>query len=237
MPAGTACYRAVSVGASLRTRFQEHLVIPEAHDRPAVVFDIGGVILDWNPRHLYRKLCNGDDAVMERFLDTVCTAEWNAQQDAGRPLAEATRRLVEQHPDHEVLIRAYYDRWDEMLVGEVAGTADILTALSNSGVAVYGLTNWSAETFPSAVRRFPVLGLLSGIVVSGEERLVKPDPAIFAVLEGRFGLQPARTTFIDDSTANVEAARSLGYDAIRFTTAAVLRTELRRRGLLTGPAR
>jgi 2-haloacid dehalogenase len=202
-----------------------------------VVFDIGGVILDWNPRHLYRKLCNGDDAAMERFLTTVCTPEWNALQDAGRPLVEATRMLLDRHPADELLIRAYYDRWDEMLVGEVPGTADILAALTDQGVAVYGLTNWSAETFPSAVRRFPVLGLLSGIVVSGEERLVKPDPAIFAVLEDRFGLRPAGTTFIDDSAVNVEAARSLGYDAIRFTAASTLRAELQERGLLTVRAR
>jgi 2-haloacid dehalogenase len=208
---------------------------PEAQHR-SVVFDIGGVIIDWNPRYLYRKLYNGDEAAMEEFLATVCTSDWNARQDAGRPLAEATRWLLDRHPTHEDLIRAYYDRWDEMIGGEVPGTAALITALSNLGVKVYGLTNWSAETYPRVRPRFPVLRLLSGVVVSGEEHLVKPDPEIFAVLERRYGLRPDQSTYIDDSTTNVDAARSRGYDALTFTTARTLEAQLRERALLPAEA-
>lgn len=134
----------------------------------AVVFDIGGVILDWNPRHLYRKLFDGDAAQMEWFLAHVCTAAWNAEQDRGRTWADAVAALAAQHPEYAGLIAAYAERWDEMVAGPIAGTLDLIAALAGRGVPLYGLSNFSFEKFPSMRRRYPVFEAFLGIVVSGE---------------------------------------------------------------------
>ena len=195
-----------------------------------VVFDLGGVVIDWNPRYLFRNLLSGEEAV-ETFLATVCTQAWNEQQDAGRPLAEAVAELTAVHPDHTELIRAYYDRWDEMLGGLVPGTAAIIDELDRAAVPLYALSNWSAETFHHARARFEVLERFRGIVLSGEEGLIKPDPALFEVLFERHELEPAQTIFIDDVARNVEAARSLGMIAIEFTSASQLRPALVQLGL------
>ena len=199
----------------------------------AVVFDLGGVLIDWDPRYLYRKLL-ADEAAVEEFLATVCTPEWNAEQDRGRPFAEGVAELVERHPVHAAAIAAYHERWPEMLGGDIPGTVDLLAELRAAGVPLFALTNWSAETFVHARERFEFLGWFDGVVVSGEERLVKPDPRLFRRPLDRFALAPEATLFVDDSPANVTAARRLGMDAVRFTDPERLRRDLAGRGLLPG---
>jgi 2-haloacid dehalogenase len=197
----------------------------------AVVFDLGGVLIDWDPRYLYRKLL-ADEAAVEEFLATVCTPEWNDEQDRGRPFAEAVAELVERHPVHAAAIAAYHERWTEMLGGDIPGTVELLAELRAGGVPLYALTNWSAETFGSARERFEFLAWFDGVLVSGEERMIKPDPAIFRLLLDRFGLDPETTFYIDDSPANVAAAGRLGFDAVRFTGPGQLRRDLEARRLL-----
>ncbi|MFL5882176.1 MAG: HAD family hydrolase [Actinomycetes bacterium] len=197
----------------------------------AVVFDLGGVLIDWDPRHLYRKLL-ADEAAVEEFLATVCTPEWNAELDRGRPFAEGVAELVERHPEHAAAIAAYHERWPEMVAGDIPGTVEVLAELRAAGVPLYALTNWSAETFAITRGRFEFLEWFDGLLVSGEERVTKPDPAIFQLLLDRFGLDPTATVFVDDSEANVAAARRLGFDAIGFTGHEELRRELVARRLL-----
>jgi 2-haloacid dehalogenase len=197
----------------------------------AVVFDLGGVLIDWDPRYLYLKLLD-DEAAVEEFLATVCTPAWNAEQDRGRPFAEGVAELVERHPAHAAAITAYHERWPEMLGGAVAGTVEVLAELRAAGVPVYALTNWSAETFGIARERFEFLEWFDGVLVSGEERMIKPDPAIFRLLLDRFGLDPEATFYVDDAEPNVAAAARLGFDAARFTTPAQLRRDLVARRLL-----
>ncbi len=197
----------------------------------AVVFDLGGVLIDWDPRHLYRKLL-ADEAAVEEFLATVCTPEWNAELDRGRPFAEGVAELVERHPEHAAAITAYHERWPEMVAGDFPDTVEVLAELRAAGVPLYALTNWSAETFALTRGRFEFLDWFDGLLVSGEERITKPDPAIFQLLLDRFGLDPTATVFVDDSEANVAAARRLGFDAIRFTGHEELRRELVARRLL-----
>jgi 2-haloacid dehalogenase len=197
----------------------------------AVVFDLGGVLIDWDPRYLYRKLL-ADEAAVEEFLATVCTPEWNAELDRGRPFAEGVAELVERHPEHAAAIAAYHERWPEMVAGDIPGTVEVLAELRAAGVPLYALTNWSAETFAITRGRFEFLEWFDGLLVSGEERVTKPDPAIFQLLLDRFGLDPTATVFVDDSEANVAAARRLGFDAIRFTGHEELRRELVARRLL-----
>jgi 2-haloacid dehalogenase len=196
-----------------------------------VVFDLGGVLIEWDPRHLYRQLLD-DEAEIELFLETVCTAGWNAQMDAGRPFAEGVAELVAQHSDREWLIRAYADRWEDMLAGEVPGTVEVLNDLARAGVRLFALTNWSRETFPIARRRYPFLSRFVAVVVSGDEGVAKPDPRLFQVLVDRHGVEPAAALLVDDSDANVEAAAALGFLTERFISAEALRFRLVREGLL-----
>jgi 2-haloacid dehalogenase len=192
--------------------------------RNVVIFDLGGVLIDWNPRHLYRKLFRAE-AAMEHFLATVCTAEWNRAQDAGRRCIDAAQLLKERHPDQAEFIDAYYARFDEMMAGPIAGSVEILAELHDRGVPLYGLSNFSAETYPLAVRRFEFIGLLRHVVVSGEVKAVKPDPQIYHILFNRCAIDPQRAVFVDDTAANVEAARQLGLYAILFSGADALRRE------------
>ena len=201
----------------------------------AVVFDLGGVLIDWDPRHLYRKLL-ADEAAVEEFLATVCTPEWNAELDRGRPFAEGVAELVERHPEHAAAIAAYHERWPEMVAGEVPGSVEVLAELRAAGVPLYALTNWSAETFAITRERFEFLDWFCGLLVSGEEGMTKPDPAIFRLLLDRFGLDPQATVFVDDSATNVAAAEALGLDAVRFTGPERLRRDLVARRLLARPA-
>lgn len=196
-----------------------------------VVFDLGGVLVDWDPRYLYRRLFDDPDE-MESFLAEVTTLEWNAHQDAGRPWAEAIELLVAEHPERRELIEAFHRRWPEMLAGEIEGTVDVLAELRTAGVRLVALSNWSAEMFPVARARFDFLDWFEGIVISGDVGVNKPDRRIFEHLVERFSLEPAATLFIDDSPANVAAATALGFRAIQFTDALALRRELVRVGLL-----
>lgn len=200
--------------------------------KPAIVFDLGGVLIDWNPRYLYRQLFAEDEAAMERFLAEVCTSEWNARQDAGRPFAEAAAELVARHPELAEPINAFFDRWPEMVAGEITGTVAILTELKRAGYPIYALSNWSAETFPHARSRFDFFDLFDHLVISGEIKLVKPDRAIFDHLLAATGRRADECIFIDDSRPNVEAARSLGFDAIHFHSPEQLRAQLAQRGVL-----
>lgn len=202
----------------------------------AVVFDLGGVLINWNPRYLYRQLFGDDEAGMEWFLAEVCSPAWNAAQDAGRGWDEAVDEAIARHPAHADHIRAYRDRWIETLGEPLAPTVRLLDELRGGGCRLYALTNWSRETFPHALERFDFLGWFDGIVVSGEERLAKPDPAIFHRLMERHDLQPARTVFIDDTAHNVEAAARLGMQAIHFRDAGQLRRELAGRGVAIAAA-
>jgi len=200
----------------------------------AVVFDVGAVLIDWNPRHLYRNLFD-DETAMERFLAEVCTPEWNARLDAGHPFAEAIEELTTRHPAQAPLIRAYRERWVEMLGGEIEGSVAIVRELRAAGVPVYALSNWSAETYPLTRPLFPFLDQLDGILISGEVGATKPDPAIFHRFLQRFGLDRGEIVFIDDSPANVAAATELGIESIRFQSAAQARRELIRLGLPIAP--
>ena len=196
----------------------------------AVVFDLGGVLIDWDPRHLYRKLFD-DEAAMERFLHEVCNNAWNELQDAGRRISEATEALIAEHPDKAGLIRAYYDRWPEMLAGALPRTVAVLADLKKAGVPLLGLTNWSDETFPIAFKRFGFLHWFDDIVVSGAEGVAKPDRRFFDILIARSGRPAANLVFVDDRMDNVVAARNAGIQSLQFTSADRLRQDLRALGL------
>jgi 2-haloacid dehalogenase len=200
--------------------------------RTIVVFDLGGVLIDWNPRYLYRKLFNGDDAAMEHFLATVCTSDWNAQQDAGRTFAEACAMLKEEFPAQGELIDAWFQRHGEMVAGPIQGTVDILAELRAQGVPIYALSNWSLETYPTAEKRFDFLKWFNGILLSGKVRLIKPDPRIFQLFFKTHGIDPAGAVYIDDLPRNVESASAQGMHGIVFTDPLTLRNELVKLGLL-----
>lgn len=203
-----------------------------ARARSTVVFDLGGVLIDWNPRHLYRKLFDGDAAAMEAFLSEVCHPDWNLQQDAGRSFAEAEAEAIGRHPDKAGLIRAWRARFAEMIPGALDETVAVLAELKDRGTPLYALSNWSAETFPGQRPRFPFLDWFQGIVLSGEERLVKPDPRIYRRLLDRYGVAATEAVFIDDNQANAEAATALGMHGVHFRSAGALRRELAALGLL-----
>ena len=198
----------------------------------AVAFDLGGVLIDWNPRYLYRALFDGDEAAMEQFLNEVTTQDWNAEQDAGRSWREAVDTLVAIHPDRRDLIVAYDERWPETLGGPIEGTVEILSDLRREGVRLVALSNWSAEKFPVALERYEFLGWFEAVVISGEIGIAKPDPRIFRLLLERTGLAARSTVFVDDSPANVAAAASLGMVALQFQDPAILRRDLEGLGLL-----
>ena len=197
----------------------------------AVVFDLGGVLVDWNPRHLYRQLF-AEETAMEEFLATVCTPAWHSEADRGRPMREGVRLLSEAHPGKAEIIAAYVERWDEMFKGAIDGSVAILRDLKAAGWPLYALTNFPADKYEDFEKSFDFLDEFEGILVSGRERLIKPDPGIFTLLLKRFGLTADETIFIDDTPVNVEAAARLGFDAIRFTTPENLRQAFAARGIL-----
>jgi len=201
----------------------------------AVLFDLGGVSIEWDPRHLYRRLFE-DPEEMEAFLAEVTTAEWNGRQDEGRPWADAIEELVLEHPELRELIEAYRRHWPEMLAGEIPGTVDVLRDVRATDVRLLALSNWSSETFPYALERFPFLSWFDAIVISGDVGLKKPDPAIFRHVVEELELDPSTTVFVDDSAANVETARSLGFVALTFVDADTLRRDLVRLGVLSRAA-
>jgi 2-haloacid dehalogenase len=192
-----------------------------------IIFDLGGVLIDWNPEYVFLKEFRGDREKMNWFFENICTSAWNEQQDAGHSLEQATRERIALFPEHERLIRMYYGEWEQMLGYELTGTVEILKKLHLSpDYTIYALTNWSGETFPVALQKFPFLSWFEGIVVSGDEKLVKPDPAIYKLLLERYGLDATTCVFIDDRADNVQAAVDLGFKGIQFSNDRQLRREL-----------
>lgn len=180
-----------------------------------IIFDFGGVLLDWNPRYLYKSYFNNDEE-MEHFLADICNGEWNIRQDAGRPFAEAVKELQAKFPEYAEAIQMYDDDWEKMLKCELPESIDLLKELKLMGYGIYGLTNWSAEKIGYAFANYSFFSLFDGIVVSGVEKVVKPDRKIYEILLERYSLKPGECVFIDDNQDNVDMAKVLGINAIRF---------------------
>jgi 2-haloacid dehalogenase len=197
-----------------------------------IIFDLGAVLIDWNPRYMYSKLFD-DEAAMENFLRDITTSDWNEEQDGGRSLHEGTEFLVNKHPEHEANIRAFYGRWDEMLGEAFHDVVEIFKQLKEKNqYKIYALTNWSAETFPVAFERFEFLKWFDGIVVSGAEKMRKPTPEFYHILLNRYEVKAGESLFIDDNYRNILAAEQLGINCIHFTSAEQLNGELYTRGIL-----
>ncbi|MBO0951427.1 HAD family hydrolase [Fibrella forsythiae] len=191
-----------------------------------IIFDLGAVLIDWNPHYLYKTIF-ADEAERNAFLNTVCTPDWNEEQDGGRSLQEATDLLLTQFPEHETAIRAYYGRWTEMLGGPIQGTVDIFSALKATGqYKFYALTNWSAETFPIALAQFDFLSWFDGILVSGAEKDRKPFASFYNTLLDRFDIDRSTALFIDDNYRNILAAEAIGIQSIHFISPDDLRSRL-----------
>lgn len=196
-----------------------------------VVFDLGMVLIEWDPRHLFRKVF-ADAARMEWFLAEVCSPAWNLEQDEGRSWEDAIAEAIARHPDWEREIRLYRSRWMEMVPGAIVGSVAILEELHGRGAPLYAITNWNGETFRETRDRFPFLSLFKDIVVSGDEKLLKPEPEIFHLLARRNGLDLGHSIFIDDSLKNVKGAEAAGMKGHHFTSPEALRSALRTHGLL-----
>lgn len=193
-----------------------------------LIFDLGAVLIDWHPKHLYKKLF-ADEAEIDYFLANICTSAWNEEQDAGRPIKEGTEILVAQYPEHEESIRAFYGRWDEMLNGPMPGMLELFKELKDSGkYKLYALSNWSAETWPIALSKYDFLSWFDGLVISGLEGIRKPHPDFYRLLLNRYNVNPAEALFIDDNYRNVAAALELGIASIHFTSATELEKEFGR---------
>lgn len=190
-----------------------------------IIFDFGGVLINWNPHNLYDGYF-GDVEKAQWFIDNICTFEWNAQMDKGMSFAEGVAQLVAKFPEWEKEIRIYQSRWHEMVTSQVPGMEELLIDLKTNGYPIYGLTNWSDETMQEEFRRWPIFRLVEDMVVSGRERLLKPDPALYNCLLSRFGLKADDSVFVDDNLRNVEAANRLGIHGIHFEGADKLRLQL-----------
>jgi 2-haloacid dehalogenase len=195
-----------------------------------IIFDFGGVLIDWNPRYMYRDEFE-ESSEMEDFLSEVCTDDWNLQQDKGRSLAEGTRILQDRFPEHAVKIRLFYDQWEKMVKGDIPQNVSLLRKLKEK-YKLYGLTNWSAETFPIVFKRYSFFTLFDGIVISGEEKLIKPDKKIFEIMLERYQLEAKNALFIDDNINNIRSAKELGFETIHVQEKTDLKTELCALGLL-----
>ena len=188
-----------------------------------IIFDLGGVLIDWNPEYVFREVIS-DSERRQHFFENICTHDWNVEQDAGRPISVATQLLVDQHPEWEMEIRTFYDRWEDMLGGPIPETVELLRELRDGGKhRLLALTNWSAETFPVALQRYDFLHWFEGIVVSGDEKIRKPFPEIYQTLLSRFKVDPADAVFIDDAIKNVQGAENAGIRGVHFQNAAALR--------------
>ncbi|MDO1448254.1 HAD family phosphatase [Rhodocytophaga aerolata] len=197
-----------------------------------IIFDLGAVLIDWNPHYLYKKLFT-EEIQMLHFLQNICTPAWNEEQDGGRPLQEATDLLVNQYPEHAQNIRHFYGRWEEMLGGAIEGTVDIFKELKEKDTyRFYALTNWSAETFPIARQRFEFLSWFDGIVVSGTEKNRKPFASFYQLLLDRYAIKPQHALFIDDNLRNIQAAEQLGIQTVHFLSPVQLRETLTEKGIL-----
>jgi 2-haloacid dehalogenase len=198
----------------------------------AVIFDLGGVLIDWNPSYVFDKMFEDEDQ-KKHFFENICTSDWNEKQDAGRPLKEASEELVAKHPEWKEYIEAYYGRWEEMLGGPIDGTVEIFRRLKQTGkYKLYALTNWSAELFPIALERYDFLHWFDGRVVSGEEKMRKPFPEFYQLILERFQLNVAETLFIDDNVRNAKAAEAMGLKTIIFKSPTQLKEELINLGIL-----
>lgn len=197
-----------------------------------IIFDLGGVLIDWNPDYLYTKVFQ-DPTERKWFYDHVCTADWNEEQDAGRSIQEATDLLIKQFPAQEENIRFYYNRWTEMLKGPIEGTVEVFKELKTSGrYKIYALTNWSAETFPIALERYAFLDWFDGRLVSGEEKTRKPFPDFYEKLLQKFSIDPTKALFTDDNPRNLLPATELGMKTIHFIHPEQFREDLTKLGLL-----
>ncbi len=197
-----------------------------------LIFDFGGVLIDWNPAYVFLKEFRGNQDEMSHFLNTICSWEWNENQDAGYSLDKATEERVAMYPEYERLIRMYYGRWEDMLGYEHTDTVELLKTYKDNGMyRLIGLTNWSHETFPVALERFDFLSWFDGIVVSGTEKMKKPDARIYNLTLDRYKVIPENAVFIDDKLENVHAATKLGMHGIHFTTAAKLKRNLETLGV------
>lgn len=198
-----------------------------------IIFDLGGVLIDWNPRYVYRDIFDNEEKI-DWFFENICTNDWNEKQDAGRSLQEATQELVLKHPEYENEVRAYYGRWEEMLGGPIEDTVRILKLLiGTKKYKIYALTNWSAETFPVALDRYDFLHWFDDIVMSGEEKTRKPFSDIYQVLLNRFKINPLEAIFIDDSLRNVKGAEEEGITGIHFQSPQQLLQELTELNIIT----
>ena len=193
----------------------------------SVVFDLGNVLIDWNPRYLYRKLIP-TETELEWFLENICDEKWNAKHDAGHSFSDGIAEYSKKFPQYSELIEAWFGRWEEMLGDSLEEVVDILSALKLSRMSLYILSNWSAETYPIAEKRFDFLHWFDGKVISGEIGILKPDLEIFKFLMTSYNLTPQKTVFIDDKLVNVEAAKELGIHGIHFKNASILRKDLRK---------
>ena len=190
--------------------------------RPVLIFDLGGVVLDWNPRYLFRALIP-DEGTREWFLTEVCSPAWNLQMDLGKPAAEGVAELSARYPEQAALISAYWDRWLEMLGGTVPGVSELVTELSDAGRELYAISNFNGEVWPATLAAYPVLRRFKDVVISSFAGVCKPDARIFELALRRFGVAPEDCLFIDDVTANVAGAEAAGIAAVRFTSAGALR--------------
>jgi 2-haloacid dehalogenase len=200
--------------------------------QPTIVFDFGGVLMDWDPRYLFKDMFNDNEIEMEYFLQVVCSQEWNRNQDAGYPFAKAIEERIELYPAYKPYIQAYHDRWIEMISGPIPGTVEILTTLRKAGYHLCALSNWSADTFPLVHERFEFLSWFDEVVISGSEKMIKPDPGIYKLLLSRINREAHQCLFIDDVEANILAASHLGFQTIHFTSPGGLRDALGEMGLL-----
>ncbi len=196
-----------------------------------IIFDFGGVLIDWNPRYVYRSYFKTEEE-MEYFLTHICSNEWNSHQDEGHLMADATRERVEMFPEYKEAIEMFYANWGVMLHSDIPASVEFLKSVKEAGYGVYGLTNWSHETIHVAYERYPFFSLFDGIVVSGFEKLLKPDPRLYRILLERYGLNASECIFLDDNQANVDAANALGIKALRFTNIDEVRPRLQALGIL-----
>ena len=197
-----------------------------------IIFDLGGVLIDWNPKYVYRQIFNDDEEKVDWFLDNICTSDWNVEQDAGRTFKDATQFLISQYPQYEEWIRIYYDRWEDMLGGPIQDSVLLLDKLKKANThQLYALTNWSAEAFPVALQRYDFLQHFEGILVSGEEKMRKPFPKIYELILDRYKLNAEKSVFIDDNLDNVLGAQKVGMKAIQYKNSQQLVNELAHLGV------
>ena len=193
-----------------------------------IIFDFGGVLIDWNPLHLYNRYFLGDEAKARWFIDNICTMEWNVQMDAGKPFADGIRELTDLHPEWADAIAAYRARWQEMIGGPIPGMTDVVHQLKDAGYHVFGLSNWSWETLSTIIDDYPVIKELEGVVISGLEYVIKPQPEIYRLLLERYRLKADECVFIDDNLANVQGAEAVGIHGLLFAGPEMLKEEFKK---------